>query len=47
MHPREIPLNKNRSSLLDFQEVYPNTVRQENADDIITLLKQKERQESE
>lgn len=44
MHPGEIPLNKNRSSLLDFQEVYPNTVREENADNIIALLREKKQQ---
>lgn len=31
----------NRELLLDFQEVYPNTVREENADNIIALLREK------
>ena len=34
----------NRESLLDFQEVYPNKVRQENADNIIALLREKKQQ---
>ena len=34
----------NRELLLDFQEVYPNTVRQENADNIIALLRKKKQQ---
>ena len=34
----------NRELLLDFQEVYPNTVRQENADNIIALLREKKQQ---
>lgn len=34
----------NRELLLDFQEVYPNTVREENADNIIALLREKKQQ---
>ena len=33
----------NRELLLDFQEVYPNTVHEENADNIIALLRKNSR----